>query len=163
MHLAQPISCVIQVVGRHRRLGKNVFKLKTPHCYATSIHPWLEWNWLHLNGRPVWEELLFKQHHMIPSLPRPLPLCLYSEVHKGVPSKEYQLQLRKPHLGDFHFPCFVTRQPQPASVDFSGRAPKRQQGRQLDKGVENENAFWCRIDTTIIKMTCISNVEHAIM
>ena len=31
----QPKSCVIQVVGATSRLGKNVFKPKTPHRYPT--------------------------------------------------------------------------------------------------------------------------------
>ena len=41
--LRQRIGCVIQVVGQHRRLGKNVFKTKTAHCYANAYQPWLEW------------------------------------------------------------------------------------------------------------------------
>ena len=44
--------------------------------------------------------------------------------------KEYQLQLRKPYLVDFHLACFVIRQPQAASGNFSGEAAK--QGRSKE-------------------------------
>ena len=34
--LRQPIGCVIQLVGRHQRLGKNEFKPKDFHHYAIA-------------------------------------------------------------------------------------------------------------------------------